>query len=194
MENNLPIKGTSSSAWAQHVLKHFDEFLLDHASCERKAAALAMSFIAKYADRKYLIEPMVSLAREELEHFAQVYRLLSKRGIIHLPPDERDEYVNAILKRLRHGRDEHFLDRLISSGMIEARGYERFAVLAEHIEDPVLKTFYSDLAKREKGHYRIFLNIAEKYFTEDQVSEAVERIAQYEYEAMIQAPLTSRLH
>jgi tRNA-(ms[2]io[6]A)-hydroxylase len=168
--------------------------LIDHASCERKAAALAMSFVAKYADRRFLIEPMISLAREELDHFAQVYRLLTKRGIAHLPPDEPDHYVNSMLKRLRHGREEHFLDRLVVSGMIEARGWERFSVLAEHISDPVLKCFYSDLAKREKGHYKIFLNIAEKYFSEAQVEEAVSRIAAYESEAMVQAPLSGRLH
>ena len=194
LDTNLPLRGTTPTHWAQHVLKHFDLFLLDHASCERKAAALAMSFIAKYADRKYLIEPMVSLAREELEHFAQVYRLLNKRGIVHLPPDERDHYVNAILKRLRHGREEHFLDRLVMSGFIEARGWERFSLLAEHIEDADLKKFYNDLAKREKGHYRIFIQIAEKYFTKEDVDEAISRIADYEYEAMLQAPLTARVH
>jgi tRNA-(ms[2]io[6]A)-hydroxylase len=194
LESNLPLRGTTPSAWAQHIIEHFDLFLLDHASCERKAAALAMSFVAKYSDRRFLIEPMVSLAREELDHFAQVYRLLTKRGIIHLPPDERDDYVRSMLKRIRHGREENFLDRLVVSGMIEARGWERFSVLAEHLEEESLKTFYSDLAKREKGHYRIFLNIAEKYFTQEEVSEAVSRIADYECEAMLQAPLTSRLH
>lgn len=194
MEHTLPIQGTTPTAWALNVLANFDAFLLDHASCERKAAALAMSFVAKYSDKKFLIEPMISLAREELEHFAQVYRLLTKRGIAHLPPDEPDPYVNAMLKHVRHGKEEHFLDRLVVSGMIEARGWERFSVLANHIEDPVLKTFYTDLAKREKGHYRIFLNIAEKYFTSEEVEAAVSRFSKYECEAMLQAPLTGRLH
>lgn len=197
MENTstqLPIQGQTPSSWARHVLNNFEVFLLDHASCERKAAALAMSFVAKYSDRRFLIEPMISLAREELEHFAQVYRLLTKRGVAHLPPDEPDLYVNSMLKQLRHGREEHFLDRLVCSGLIEARGWERFSVLAEHMEEGALKTFYMDLAKREKGHYRVFINIAEKYFTEQEVDEAIQRISNYEYEAMLQAPLTGRLH
>ncbi len=194
IDSQLPIHGQSSAAWAQNVLKNFELFLLDHASCERKAAALAMSFISKYSDRKFLIEPMVSLAREELEHFAQVYRLLTKRGIIHLPPDEPDSYVNFMLKRIRHGREEHFLDRLIVSAMIEARGYERFQVLAQYLEEPDLKTFYIDLAKREKGHYKIFVNIALKYFSDSDVQEAIVRIANDEHEAMLQSPLSGRLH
>ncbi len=194
LDPKLPILGSTSKEWALHVIAHFDLFLIDHASCERKAAALAMSLIAKYPDRKFLIEPMVSLAREELEHFAQVYRLLTKRGISHLPPDERDPYVHSILQRLRTGREEHFLDRLVTSGMIEARGWERFSVLAENLEDDTLKTFYMDLAKRERGHYRIFINIAEKYFSKEDVEEAITRIAEYEYEAMTQAPLKARVH
>ena len=193
-EHNLPLKGSTPPSWANYVLKHFDRFLLDHASCERKAAALAMSFIAKYADKTYLVEPMVSLAREELEHFAQVYRILKKRGIVHLPPDERDDYVHEILKHLRTGRNEHFLDRLIMSGFIEARGWERFSLLAQHIEDEGLREFYGGLARRERGHYRIFIQIAEKYFTKDEVQEAINRIAEIEHEAMMQAPLSARVH
>ncbi len=194
-EISLPLIGTTPKEWTQKILANFDMFLLDHASCERKAAALAMSFISKYADRKCLIEPMVSLAREELEHFAQVYRLLVKRGIAHDRPDEKDDYVNGILQKLRHGRDERFLDRLLMSGLVEARGYERFAILSHALHDePELKTFYHDLARKELGHYRIFFNIAEIYFSKEEVAEATARIAQYEYESMMQTPLTSRLH
>lgn len=193
-EISLPLIGKTPKEWTQKILANFDMFLLDHASCERKAAALAMSFIAKFPDRKCLIEPMVSLAREELEHFAQVYRLLVKRNIAHNHPDEKDDYVNAILQRLRHGREERFLDRLLTSGLIEARGYERFAILAQALEEPELKTFYHDLSRRELGHFRIFFNIAEIYFSKEEVAEATARIAQYEYEAMMGTPLSSRLH
>lgn len=194
LDKNLPLTERSPVVWAKHIVEHFDLFLLDHASCERKAAALAMSFVAKFSDRIYLIEPMVSLAREELEHFAQVYRLLRKRGITHLVPDEKDPYVHYILKRLREGREERFLDRLVCSGIIEARGWERFSLLGEHLTDPELKTFYTDLAKREKAHYKIFLNIAEKYFSLEEVEEAVSRISSIETEAMRQSPITARLH
>ena len=194
IEIHLPLQGTTPLAWVSHILSNFDLFLLDHASCERKAAALAMSFISKYSDRKFLIEPMVSLAREELEHFAQVYRILQKRGIVHQAVDERDAYVNAMLQKLRHGREERFLDRLIVSGLIEARGWERFALLAQHLEDQELRTFYTELARRERGHYKIFINVAQKYFTQFDVDEAIRRISEYEGEAMQSAPLTARLH
>ncbi len=194
IDRHLALKGVTPSLWTEKILANFDSFLLDHASCERKAAALAMSFVSKYPDRRALIEPMVSLAREELEHFAQVYRLLVKRKVVHFPPYEKDDYVNSILAKLRSGREERFLDRLIMSGLIEARGYERFALLAQALEDIELRTFYQELSRRELGHYRIFFKIAEIYFSKADVNEAVNRIAEYEREAMSQTPLSSRLH
>ena len=189
-----PLKAATSEEWASVVLSDFPRFLQDHASCERKAAALAMSFVAKYPNRPALIEPMVSLAREELEHFAQVFRVLQTRGIPLAPCDERDGYIRGILDKLRHGRDERLLDRLIMSGLVEARGYERFAILADALQDPELKTFYRALSEREAGHYKIFITVARKTFEATAVDEAIERIAAQEAEAMLNAPLRPTLH
>ena len=140
--------------WVETVLEDFDRFLQDHAACERKAAALAMSFVAKYSDRPMIIEPMVSLAREELHHFRQVFLQMQKRGLQLASHDDKDPYVNGILKRLNHGHNERFLDRLIASGLIESRGHERFSLLAQHLSDPDLKLFYDQLAKVRRGIIR----------------------------------------
>jgi len=191
---DLPIKSTSPQIWADTCVKEFDRFILDHAACERKAAALAMSFIAKYSNRKAIIEPMVCLAREELEHFHQVYRIIARRGLQLSSSDEKDEYVNVILKQLRHGREERFLDRLVMSGIVEARGYERFHLIAKTLEDPELSKFYKKLADTEAGHFAIFIKLANFYFTKEQVDEAVERVALIESEAMLAAPIRGTLH
>ncbi|MEL7341532.1 MAG: tRNA isopentenyl-2-thiomethyl-A-37 hydroxylase MiaE, partial [Bacteroidota bacterium] len=45
----------SPPAWIKAVLEDFDTFLQDHANCERKASAMAMSFVAKYPDRLEII-------------------------------------------------------------------------------------------------------------------------------------------
>lgn len=191
---DLPLLGKTSSQWVQTVLGDFETFLRDHAACERKAAALAMSFIAKYSDRAALVEPMVCLAREELEHFHQVYRIMHRRKISLAVADEKDPYINDIIGQLRHGREQRFLDRLIMSGIVEARGYERFGLLSEALEDLELKKFYRDLADREAGHYKIFENIAQFYFSEAEVEEAISRIAKIECQAMENAPLRPVLH
>ncbi|MBC62576.1 MAG: tRNA-(ms[2]io[6]A)-hydroxylase [Zetaproteobacteria bacterium] len=184
----------TSKDWASAVLKDFDLFLLDHAACERKAAALAMSFVVKYPDRSKLILPMVSLAREELLHFNQVYRILEKKNLTLPPKDYKDSYVNDIISQLRHGRDERFLDRLITSAMIEARGHERLHIIAEAIEDEQLSTFYKRLAKEEEGHYKVFINIARQYFDDDVVEKRQDELLLVEKEACEKTPITFKLH
>ena len=180
--------------WVPHVLKDFNAFLLDHASCERKAAALAMSLVVKYPDRQALIKPMVSLAREELLHFQQVFRLVRARKLILPLKDQKDEYINLIMETLRHGREERFLDRLIMSGLVEARGEERFRILSEHLEDPLLKQFYKELSIREAGHCQIFLRIAQRYFAEEIVQECIFRLSEIESRAMLKTPFGPKLH
>ena len=181
-------------AWALKVLEDFDLFLLDHAACERKAAALAMSFVAKYPDRQKLILPMVSLAREELLHFHQVYKLLEKRNLSLPHKDYKDSYVNDILGQLRHGRDERFLDRLITSALIEARGHERLYLIADVLENKELKTFYKRLAKEEEGHFKVFINIAKQYFSVSLVDRRLHELLVVESEACQKTPVTFRLH
>lgn len=193
-EIELPIQDKSPIKWASYVIEHFEEFLQDHAACERKAAALAMSFVAKYPDRPALVEPMIALAREELEHFHQVYKLMKKKGITLGTKDEKDPYINDIMKDLRHGREERLLDRLVMSALVEARGYERFALLSECLEDSELKKFYKQLSDSEAGHYRIFIRIAKHYFSEQDVTEAISRISDIENKAMKEAPLRAGLH
>ena len=191
---NLPLQAVSPPNWVEAVLTDFDQFLRDHASCERKAAALAMSFVTKYGDRTALIEPMIALAREELEHFQQVFRLMNQRAVPTHTQDEADPYIQAILTRLRHGRDERLLDRLIMSGLVEARGYERFGILAQALTDPELANFYRRLADREAGHFKIFHRLALHYFSQSEVDNALDRIGGFEAQAMLQAELRPRLH
>jgi tRNA-(ms[2]io[6]A)-hydroxylase len=46
--------------------------MIDHANCEKKAAATAMSLMHRYTDNTALLNKMSRLAREELRHFEQV--------------------------------------------------------------------------------------------------------------------------
>src|SRR5262245_31748329 len=60
--------------WVKTLIDNFDEFLADHADCERKASAMALRLVAKCSgDRPEIIEPLINLAIEELTHFRQVY-------------------------------------------------------------------------------------------------------------------------
>ena len=193
LQDKLPLRVLTPPGWIQAVLADFESFLQDHANCERKASALAMSFVAKYPDRTALTEPMISLAKEEWTHFHEVYKLLHSRGS-GLTLDEKDPYVSAMLSQVRHGRDEHFLDRLLISAVIEARGCERFAIVATADLDEDLKGFYRRLAREEAGHYTVFVRIARHYFSEAEASERLNQLLDWEAKAMLSVPHRAAVH
>ena len=192
-ETNFNLLAASSSDWLDTVLDNFDEFLLDHAANERKASSMAMSLVAHYPDKTYLLEAMVDLALEELNHFRQVMKLVNKRKLI-LAPDEKDPYVNQLRKHIRRGTEHYFLDRLLSAAVIEARGPEKFALIARNIGDDELKVFYSTLAKSEASHHLLFIDMAEYYFDAAEVSSRLDEWLGFETEVLGQLPLRARLH
>ena len=152
-----------------------------------------MSFVVKYPDRPALLEPMICLAKEELAHFHEVYREIHKLGL-QLTPDEKDPYVKGLLGQVRHGREEHFLDRLLVSAVIEARGGERFKLVGEHLADQRLADWYRRLGREEAGHYKIFLNIARHYFDRDYVDRRLNELLDFEGEFMLTIPHRARVH
>lgn len=180
--------------WAEFALQDFNHFLVDHASCERKASAVGMSFVVRYPDRgNALLNPMIQFAREELEHFHQVYRLVAERGLV-LERDEEDAYVNLLLKEVRFGRDDRFLDRLLVSSLIESRGCERLHLVAEKLQDEKLKQFYSRLARAEGHHQTLFYDLALEFFPESVVNERWNALRELEAKAITSVPYRHALH
>ena len=191
--DKMPLRAPSPQAWLDTVHGSFDSFLQDHAACERKASALAMSMVARYPDRDALLEPMICLAKEELAHFHEVYRLMNKRGVA-LAADEKDPYVSSLLRLVRHGREEHFLDKLMISSLIEARSCERLGLVGESLEDVELASFYRRLAREEAGHHMIFIRIARFYFEDEALSERLNHLSAEEAEIMLSVPLRAAVH
>ena len=165
------LRSASPKAWLEAVLANFDRFLLDHAACERKASAMAMHLAAHYRDRRVLVDAMVDLACEELDHFRQVYRIVSERGL-ELAPDEKDAYVNAmngLSRRGTRGTEAYFLDRLLLAGIVEARGCERFGMIAEALSEGRLKSFYRQIEDSESRHRELFYGLACEYFRQCEI-------------------------
>ncbi|KIG16975.1 tRNA-(ms[2]io[6]A)-hydroxylase [Enhygromyxa salina] len=189
----LPLVTPTSTAWVELVLANFDEFLLDHAACERKASATGMSFVVRYPDRRLLLEPMIAFAREELEHFHQVYRLIEARGLT-LRADTKDPYVEPLIRWVRGGRDERLLDRLVMGGVVEARGCERFGLVAEALPAGELKDFYAELTRCEARHVGLFHRLARQCFGPEQVEARVAELLVLEGELVAGLPLRPALH
>lgn len=189
----IDLRTTTAPGWQTAVLADFDAFLVDHAANERKASAVALSLITHYPDRKRLVATMMDIAREELDHYYQVYRHMEARGLT-FGPDSRDPYVGSIRAALRRGREPYFLDRLIAGAIVEARGRERFAILAGALDDPPLRSFYHALAESEARHASVFLDLACEYFPARDVTDRCNSLLDLEAEIVERMPLRAALH
>ncbi len=189
----LDLRVATPVKWLDAVFSDFDAFLLDHAACERKASATGMSFVVKYPDRVKLIDPMIAFAREELEHFHIVYKLIAERGL-RMPHDEKDAYVNGLRERCRLGTEHLLLDRLLVAGIVEARGCERLGMVTEALTDPDLRDIYLDLTRAESRHHALFFRLSREYFGETEVQERADELLDVEAEIVERLPHRSAVH
>ncbi len=194
MKLNIDIGVPSKPEWIAAVMADFDSFLQDHADCERKASAMAMSFVAKFPDRKEIIPELIETAIEELQHFEMVYKLMQERGIGLVHSIGEDLYVKALIKRCHSGRLERFLDRLLIASVVETRGAERFKLVAENLTDPDLKKFYKMLWVSEAKHGHIFVKMALHYFPKEQVYKRLEWWIAQEAEVIDGLEIKAALH
>jgi len=194
MKLTLDLGVDSKPEWVQAVMADFDAFLQDHADCERKASAMAMSFVAKYPDRKAIIPELIETGIEELEHFQMVYKVMESRGIDLQHSIGEDPYLKALLKHCHSGREERFMDRLILASLVEVRGAERFKLVAEALQDEELKKFYKMLWVSEAKHGHIYIKMALEYFEESVVYKRLEWWIEKEAEILNNLEIRAALH
>lgn len=173
------LKCPTDPKWVQVILDDFDTFLQDHANCERKASALALSLMMKYANRREIIPHMIRLSQEELQHFKEVYELMEARNL-PLGKEIKDPYVNQLLAECRSEPEARFLDRMLIASIIEARGAERFGLVAEALPEGALKDFYRRLWAAEKKHGHLFANLMLHYLPAPEIQERLEALLEAE--------------
>ncbi len=189
----LCLKIPSQPVWVERAVADIDGLLADHAHCEKKAAVNAMSLLNRYPGRERLVRAMVSLAREEMEHFAMVYDFLRKRDA-ELPRDPGDPYVQALHKLVRADEPARLLDLLLVAALVEARSCERFSMLAKYVPDKELRTFYESLLASEAGHYRTFYDIACEYFPEVEVRARLDDLCNREADIILELASSATMH
>jgi len=163
----LGLKLPTDPRWVNIVEKNIEEILIDHAYCEQKAATNAITIIVKFPEYPDVVQAMVELCREEMEHFGMVHDKLIERGY-KLGIERKDAYVNDLFEHLKttypgDSRVSFFVNRMLFSAMIEARSCERFRLLSEEINDEDLRVFYRSLMESEARHYTSFLHFARKH-------------------------------
>ena len=191
----LDLRCKTPPEWLPVVFADFDSFLLDHAACERKAAATGMSFVVRYPDKTALIEPLIEFAREELEHFQIMVRIIHARGLT-LGDDYKDPYVNALRSQVRNGGEGMLLDKLLVAGIVEARGCERLFMVAEALaaKGSDLAQAYLDLARAEARHHGLFFRLARSFFADPVIDERAAQLLDYEAELVGRLPHRAAVH
>ena len=195
MKLALELTVASSAEWTRTVMNDFPSFLQDHADCERKASAMALSFVAKYPDRTEILPELIETALEELEHFQQVYALMAKRGIQLAKEIKQDPYIKALMAVCHTDPIRRFLDRLLLASIVECRGAERFRLVEEALDhDQELKDFYRELWVSEAKHGNLFVKMALNYFPEEKVFARLKELNDAEGEIIAQLELRPALH
>lgn len=178
--------------WVRLALERFDEVLVDHAHCEKKAAAHALSMLAAFPQAPGLPRAMARLAREEAGHLSQVLALMEKRGLT-LGRDSGDPYAQGLQAQVRQPARERLLDRLLVSALIEKRSEERLRLLAEALRQPELRDFYARLAEAEEGHGELFLRLARRSSPEE-VDSRLDALLEHEARLVRSLPLRPAIH
>ena len=188
-----PLRFATTPAWTDAVISNFDTFLQDHAAAEKKASGMAISMLSHYPDRIELVAAMADLAVEELTHYREVVKWIHRRGL-QTAADQKDPYVLAFRDSIRRGREAYLLDRLLTASIIEARGAERFALVADALREPGLKQFYRSIARSEERHYELFLELAHLYIAPRTVSERWDELLDVEAGIVAGLPIRAALH
>lgn len=190
----LRLRSATPDAWVAAVTADLDAFLADHAANERKVSGSALRLAVQYPERRPLVDAMVGLAREELEHFARVYDVLVARGG-RLSQDAPDPYMGALRKLMRkRDVEEYLVDRLIVFGVVEARACERFSLLGRTLPDAELRGFYRSLARAEARHHGVFLRLAHRYAACRAVVDRLAEVLDAEAEIVAALPVRAALH
>ena len=179
-------------AWLQVAVQQIPLLLVDHAHCERKAAATAINFMSKYPEKRELVAIMSPLAREELLHFEKVMDLIHARKIAYgaLPPSNYAQRLHE--KATKKDVNARLADLLIIGAIIEARSCERFSAIAPLLDDTVLQKFYANLVQAEARHFQDYLNLA--HFYGDNIENRIDMFIEIENELITANDSVFRFH
>ena len=120
-----------------------------------------------------------------------------KKRDLKLGRQRKDLYVNELHKFQRKGlsREEALLDKLLTCALIEARSAERFRLLSLHCADADLRDWYHKFMVSEALHYKMFIELAGKYFGEDAAWARWQEFLKYEAGVMENLPVRGdRMH
>ena len=189
----LSLQSESQTRWLRQVDGSLGIVLIDHAHCEKKAAACAMNLILAYVDNTDLCRELSVIVNEELEHFNQVLALLDKKGFKfrRLQPGSYGRQLNDLVRKFEPQRA---IDRLLVASLIEARSCERFHLLSQHVPDTDLREFYASLFESEARHHTTYVRMAKYFGADDEVKQRLDELSALEAEIIYRGDPLPRMH
>jgi tRNA 2-(methylsulfanyl)-N6-isopentenyladenosine37 hydroxylase len=192
-----PLKSATPPGWAERVLQDPLALLSDQAYLEKKAANNALEFMNLWPGGKppaKWLPSIATIARDETQHLGLVLKHLAERGG-SLQRTHKNPYAADLGDLVRKGQGgKELADRLLVSGLIEARSCERFERLAEVCEDKELGRFYAGLVASENGHHRMFLELAKTVLPAKEVTARWEGLLTEETDIIAHQPTGPRIH
>lgn len=162
------------TAWLDSAIANLPTIIQDHANCEKKAASTAMRLLFTYDNFAELQRKLSQLIREEILHYEQVMALMNERGQAwqYLPAGR---YAGEMLKHKKTFEPNALIDVLVIGAFIEARSCERFAALANVLQDnePRLAKYYRYLLKSESRHFEDYLALAQTVADDNDLTNIV---------------------
>tara|TARA_B100001250_G_scaffold297966_1_gene259459 strand:+ start:7699 stop:8295 length:597 start_codon:yes stop_codon:yes gene_type:complete len=182
---------TTPGEWVEMALLNQDLLLIDHANCEKKAAATAMNLMYRHTKKRELLVKMSQLAREELLHFQQVVEIMSERQVeyIRIGPSR---YAKRLRECIEGDDNQKLVDTLIVGAFIEARSCERFAAILPYLDER-LSRFYSSLLKSESRHFMDYLELSRRYANED-INHRIQKFSEIEADLIMGPDSDFRFH
>jgi tRNA-(ms[2]io[6]A)-hydroxylase len=190
-----PLPFCTPPAWAQRLVPHVDELLVEQAHLEKKAAAAAMSFLFRVPVAPDVLRGLSALAREELVHFERTLKLLAARGVpfTSQPPSAYAERLKAGVARTMPQR---LVDELLVGAIIEARSCERMRLFAAALRGvhADVADFYEDLVAAEERHAVLYAEVASQLVPPADVARRWRELGRHEAEVLNALPWSPRLH
>lgn len=184
----------TAPGWAATALADPAALLSDHAHCERKAAATALSLVPSCAGDRELTMRLARLAEQETEHLRRVLEAMGRLGF-DLLPDGANPYARALMAAVRRGE---VADRLLAAAMIEARSHERLELLLAEVEHhpelAFLAPLLDELAACEAGHAHTYIRLALRRLGPAATAAELRRWESVEAGAIASVPRRSAVH
>jgi len=198
----------SSHAWVAAALEDLESpssrVLLDHAHCEKKAAAMALRHVERHAGWARLGERLSRLAREELVHFERVLGELRERDA-PFRPQPGGGYGAALFAAVRPPSrmppgapaatfGDRTVDEMLCCALIEARSHERFLRLVGPLSGTRLGDLYADLCDAEARHGDLYLDLAREAAGGDDIEARLAELSAHEAGVVTRAGMPLRMH